>query len=448
MFKTIAQYCLYGALLSVLIVATGTFFPFIGGKYYFFRTCVGLAGIATVLWWGFEAPAGEFKKRFDAIKRHPVFLGLSLFVAAFCLAAILADNPHGAIWSNFERGEGAFQMVHYYAWFFLAALLFDTLEKWRMALWVSLAAGVGMILYGVLAAAGQPGFIGPYGADKFNLIKELFGPGNRFQGSLGNPAYVAPYLMFVMAYAGWLLGEAKNIWTKIAYGTLIAFFFLFFILSQTKGAFVGLIAGVAVGGLFAALKIKKARLPLLGFLGACILIYGGLYSIRGTIADKKIPGARLLDINIGADSLQTRIWTWGSAWAGFKEYPFFGWGPENFSAAFDKHFDPRHFNPNQTTETWFDRAHNILLDYLSTTGIIGTLSYLGFLGTLAWSVIRNMKQHHVAQPLLLGLMSAYFVQALALFDVLPIYINLIMVSGLVLFYSKTTMVVHRVKSNQ
>ena len=68
-----------------------------------------------------------------------------------------------------------------------------------------------------------------------------------------------------------------------------------------------------------------------------------------------LPGARLLLIDPSDAAAQTRFWAWGSAWRGFLERPILGWGPENFSTVFDKHFDARFFVPGKATETWFDR---------------------------------------------------------------------------------------------
>ncbi len=432
MFKTIAIWLLYTALFSILIVATGTFFPFIGGKYYFFRIVTEAALACTVFWWAFEAEAGELKKRFQHIRKQPIVIAVTGFVATFLLATVFAHDPHAAFWSNFERGEGGFQMLHYYTWFVLAVLLFDTVKAWKEVFIASIIAASGMILYGVLAAYGQPGFIGPYANSKNTPLGDIFS-GNRFQGSLGNPAYVAPYLMFAMFYATWLFLETKDIVRRFGYALLTGFFFLFFILSQTKGGFIGLAVAVIFGLLFIALKNKKTRIPAIGVLLAGMIVYGGLYSIRKTLTEKDIPGARLVDISFSSDTLQTRVWTWGSAWRGFKERPLFGWGPENFSAVFDKYFDTRHFNPNQSTETWFDRAHNVLFDSLAETGFIGFLGYLGMIGTLIWIALKkggvatadmfSKNSHSIAHALLVMLPVGYFVQALALFDVLPIYIN-------------------------
>ena len=61
----------------------------------------------------------------------------------------------------------------------------------------------------------------------------------------------------------------------------------------------------------------------------------------------------------------------------FKERPIFGWGPENFSIALEKHYLPQF-------EVWYDRAHNVFFDYLTQTGILGLLSYLGIFATFYW----------------------------------------------------------------
>jgi O-antigen ligase len=446
MFKNIAIAALYVGLVSVVVVATSTFFPFIGGKYYFFRIATDIALAATVLWWAFEAPAGELKKRITMLMKNPVWIAVSVFVGSFIISALLADNPHGAWWSNFERGEGGFQMIHYYAWFVLMVLLFDTLRQWRIAFMISIGAAVGVIGYGVLAAAGQPGFIGPYAGSQNSVWKDIFSA-NRFQGSLGNPAYVAPYLMFAMTYAGWLLMEEKNKWGRVGYGLLGVLFFIFFILAQTKGAFVGFGAGIVVGLLYLAVTNQKVKRIAIAVLVVSVLMYTGLLTIRKSLIEKNVPGARLLDISFGADTLQTRTWTWQSAWEGFKERPVFGWGPENFSTVFDKHFNKNHFDPNRNTETWFDRAHSVVFDYLAETGIVGLVAYISMVVVIIKFILVDIKERlqavfkqdttiKIAQALLLSAMVAYIVQALALFDVLPIYINVFLVAAFVAYLSQ------------
>ena len=119
MFLKLSKFFIYLSVFSVVIVLTSTFFPFIGGKYYFFRVCVELALIFFLLFWAFEAQGREILDRFRKISREPLFIATSLFVLFYLLASIFAYNSHAAFWSNYERGEGGFQMFHYYIFFVL-----------------------------------------------------------------------------------------------------------------------------------------------------------------------------------------------------------------------------------------------------------------------------------------------------------------------------------------
>ena len=438
---------LYISVFSVLIVMSSTFFPFIGGKYYFFRFSIELALIFFFFWWAFEAKAGEALAKLKRVYEKPLFVAVSLFVLTFLLASIFANNPNGAFWSNYERGEGGFQMLHYYAFFTLAVMLFEKKEDWEMMFMVSLVASVSMILYGVIANFGLVrNFIGPNKAGQSpdvawrNLMEA------RFQGSLGNPAYVAPYLLFSIFYAAylWCARKIKNAKVNASvWGALIAAFLFFFLLSQTRGAFLGLGVAVLVFLVYSAFSIRKIRKWILISLAAVVLVGGGLVYFKDSPLVKRIPGSRIFEISFSEDTVSTRLWTWGSAWNAFKEKPILGWGPENFSAAFDKYFDSRHFVPGKNSETWFDRAHSVVFDYLAETGILGLLGYMSIFIVFYWEMwktrVRKGAPDKEVGPALIraamiGLPAGYFVQGLVLFDVLPIYLNLFLFFGFAFYY--------------
>jgi hypothetical protein len=495
---------LHISLLSVVIVMTSTFFPFIGGKDYFFRFSVELALVFAVLWWAFEAEDGALMRRFRNIVKKPLFIAVSAFVLAVLLASAFAYDPHAAFWSNYERGEGGFQMLHYYIFFTLLVFLFDKREDWRMFFKTALVSSVLMILYGVFADSGwASNFISQYqgGGGPTGWWQRLVG--GRFQGSLGNPAYVAPYLIFSIFYTMYLWGTSKfsNKWISGAlYGCLAAIFFFFFMISGTKGAFVGL--GVAV---YASLVLlgyleRKYRWFSLGSIAILTVVGGMLVQHKTSAFVQALPGGRMFDLPVGGlllvgfgvaaialaaliefarekkvlwkvlgvltalfvivmffgggskimsklsdQTTNTRFWTWGSAWKGFVERPILGWGPENFSPVFDKYFDPRHYIPGQNTETWFDRAHSIYFDYLAETGILGFLSYLSIFFVVLWGLIKSIfRNAHspFAKSLLVGLPLGYLVQGVAIFDVLPMYINLF------LFFAFAYFILHEDKEER
>lgn len=440
MLLKLAKLFLYVSLFSVIIVLPSTFFPFIGGKYYFFRVSVELALIFFLLGWAFQASPGEVKKRVQKISRQPLFIAVSAFALVYLLASLFAFDPQAAFWSNYERGEGGFQMVHYYIFFALLVTLFKEKKDWQWAFRLSLIAALLMIGYGVFANLEVGKFISPYrGTAPEGAWAKLIS--TRFQGSLGNPAYVAPYLMFSMFFALYLWFEKawKNkIVQGLIYGGLSAIFLFFFALSRTRGAFLGLAAAILVFLIYLILKSAKIRKWAAIALASFTVLVGIAWYYHQTPFIQSLPGSRIFEINLSNRDVQTRFWTWNSALKGFLERPVFGWGPENFSAVFDKHFDPRHYIPgNESAETWFDRAHSIIFDYLTETGILGFLSFFGIFGVFFWLFFKktridannrlintNNNQSAVLNGLLLAAPVGYLVQGSFLFDVLPIYLPL------------------------
>ena len=446
---SLSKFFLYLVPLVVLFVAPSNFFPFIGIKYYLFRTFVSFSLICVLIYWAFEDKENKIIKDLKEVFNRPLVKITTIFVFIYVLASLFAYDPQSAFWSNYERQEGGFQMLHYWLFFILLNLLFKTKKDWTRLFMVSIIAGTGMVLYGIFSIILPENFFGPYtslmqGTSNPGFWSMLLNKSIRFQGSLGNPAYVAPYLMFIIFYTLYLWWDKKirinsrSFW----YLFLVLFFTLFFVLSQTRGAFLGLIAGIFAFLIYLILSNKNLKKA--GILGMVILIIlGGIvYFYRNSNFIQNLPGSRFLQISFKERTAQTRFWTWQSAWKGFKERPILGWGPENFPAVFDKYFDQRHYLVNTPSETWFDRAHSVVFDYLAETGILGLLSYLGiyvvfylifFRLIKIYNELKNKKNLSKDLPndlqwnLLFSILIAYFVQNLIIFEVLPMYLNFFLV---------------------
>jgi len=432
-FERIAKWYLYISIFSIIIVMNSIFFPFIGGKDWFFRFAIELALSCMVLWWAFEANKGDAKKRIVALFKKPLVIVVTVFAAVFELATIFSYNFQAAFWSNYERGEGGFQMLHYYLFFLLLVLIFTDEKEWKNFFRFSLVSAVLMILYGVAGNFSVPGFIGPYAGVTvptgwWNQLIQ-----GRFEGSLGNPAYVDPYLIFSMFFAAylWIASKIEGKLTTLkswGYGILIAAFLFFFVLGQTRGAFLGLAAGIFVLFLYMIFS-NKGKLRKWGAiaLGIMIVLGLGLYAVRNNPIVQKLPEGRLLQISLSDATAQTRFWVWGEAWQGFLERPVLGWGPENFTPVFDKFFNPNFYVPGQNTQTWFDRAHSVFFDYLTETGALGLLSYLAIFVVLYWEFFKNAHKNAPSQlqkGMIVALPVAYLVQGVAIFDVFPMYVSL------------------------
>jgi len=433
MLQQISRSLLYAVPLALVAVFPSTFFPFIGIKYFIFRGLVTLAAVAIVGGWALEEEPLSLKERFWPVLRSPIGIGFMVLTSVLLLATAFAYDPVVAFWSNYERAEGAFQFLHYLLFFVLAAGVLTERKHWKAIMTTSIIASVLVALYGVFSAVDSSAFIGPYGAlqDAGTLGRLL---GERFQGSLGNAAYVTAYYLFIAGFIVWLWAGASTRLRSALYAVPgLLFTGIFFVLSGTRGAFLGAVAGIFVAALFYAWREPRYRRWILGVLAVGVLAFGGLLALRNNPTVAQLPGARFLQLDITQVTAQTRLWTWGSALKGGLERPILGWGPENFSVVFDRHFDTRHFDPGQNSETWFDRAHNIVLDYLVSAGFLGVLAWIAFVILLFVQVRRAIRANTLRpaqEAVLVALPVAYLVQSLFLFDVLPIFMNLALVAAL------------------
>jgi O-antigen ligase len=438
-FFKVSKFFVYVTLFSVIFVNTETLFPFIVTKYVFFRLAVGLALTSFLLGLLFNNQHKSAEVSINQRLKSPLVIAVSLFVFVYLLAGFFGFNPHNSFWSNFERGEGGFQMLAFYVFFLLLVLLFREKRDWLGLFKASLVVAVLMILYGFLAAAGIKGLIG--------VPLEV---GYRFQGSLGNTAYVGTFLLFSLFYAFYALsggfGKIKSRSGKAVLLLLIVLFLVIIWLTQSRGPFLGLGAGLVAFLLFWGFGgSKKAKTASVSILLVAAALAGSLYTVRLSPVMQELGLTRFFNIRPDSLSVQSRIWTWNTAIEGFKERPILGWGPENFGRVFDKHFDTRHFIPGEPSETWYDRAHNVFFDYLVAAGILGLLAYVGIFVVFylqffkktrihtddkqihtdkSVSISQNQHKSVVANALIFAMPIAYLVQGLVIFDVLPIYINL------------------------
>lgn len=396
----LSKILIYLSLLSVILVSPILLFPFIVWKFVMFRF---LIGSATILF--LASILSGFIPKWERLK-HPLTIAVSLFVAWLGVSTWTAFDSHIAFWSNFERGEGFLQFIFLYALFLISLLSFEKKDFIR-GLWVSVIAMGGVIGYGILAHFSLVGVPSTIGAEV------------RFFGSLGNPIYFGAYSLFIFGFMAYLWNESTwKFLTRPVLGILGFIYFSFFWLAQARASFFGLVAGLLVVGMIGLYKRfgNYVFLGLAGILFTLLLIFG---SFNHVIQEQKLSLLRVFSFDINSSSVSTRIFTWEAAIRGVIDRPLFGWGLENFSYVFDKYYDSRHLIPGQNSDTWYDRAHNVYLDYAVAGGIPALFAYLGILGVIIWLYVKK----RFALPLLF-IPIAYFTQGLAGFDVLPISIML------------------------
>jgi tetratricopeptide (TPR) repeat protein len=107
-----------------------------------------------------------------------------------------------------------------------------------------------------------------------------------------------------------------------------------------------------------------------------------------------------------------------------------GYGYENYNIAFNKYFNPLIYR-DAGSQIWFDRAHNVVFDILVTSGILGMIAYGAMYGLAlasAWKCARRDDPFvRVSGGIVLGLVTAHFLQNFFVFDILATYVPLMLV---------------------
>lgn len=227
--------------------------------------------------------------------------------------------------------------------------------------------------------------------------------GNRIGGTLGNAIFFGSYLTLSIGIIAAKLSDEKKYsawWIFSATSIALAGVSLFF--TQTRGPLLGLFAGIVVSlaAYFFATKPYKKAIAV-GFVSVCALAI----AIALFAFNKKI---------VTPTTITTRLYNWNMAWHGVVDRPIFGWGPESFSLAADKYFEPK-LAEYSIAETHADKPHNYFLEIAVTSGLVGLVAYLLWLAC-AFDAARTARFAPPEFAALLGTLVASAVQNASSFE--------------------------------
>jgi O-antigen ligase len=147
---------------------------------------------------------------------------------------------------------------------------------------------------------------------------------------------------------------------------------------------------------------RQALKPVTLISGAIFLVVVSLYAIDHTVGlpvalgcENQTTSARLTQLASattgGASpgfSFNLRLASVKAGLLGFAERPLFGWGPENFGYVFGCYADATIFKHGSFVQ---DKAHNQVVEELTTKGIIGAAAFLFMWAALALALLRRRR---------------------------------------------------------
>jgi O-antigen ligase/tetratricopeptide (TPR) repeat protein len=396
-------------------------------------------------------------------QRSHLALLATVFVGWIFLADAFAVAPMKAFWSNFERMEGFFLIVH--LWFYGAMLgsLFINRQWWRRYIITSLIAsalvvafaGMQLIISDLAFPVSKP--YATYIAPHLTMNITCYGSpatlaqclqthftieqgGNRLDSTIGNAIYLAVYVavhffLALFVLMDWRRAKWQNRTAKIwAFGgvSLLALSYLIVLwFTGTRATQIGFMAAWLVMGVGAAVWARKPEQKRLRYAGiaivvAVVVLVGGFFALRKTaFVQNNLVLSRLAAVSLFETSSQARGFIWPMALRGSLENPVLGWGQEGFNYVFNSDYDPHMWRHEQ----WFDRAHNVFLDWLVAAGYPGFLLYIALYVMVFALVVRS---HEPLQYKLLitGLLTVYTVSNMSVFDNLSSYLMFTMLIAL------------------
>ncbi|MDP3741435.1 MAG: O-antigen ligase family protein [bacterium] len=395
-------------LIAPIFVDNGYFFPFISTRVFLFRPAVQILLLAYLL---LNAISADYRPRVNSGT-----LSVGIFIVIAFVSSLLGSDFERSFWGDMERGEGLLLWLHLLALLIVLTGTFrDNKKIWLGFLDFSIIVCVILGFFGLAQALRLP-FV-------------LIGSGARVDATFGNAAFFATYLLFHLAFSVFLFGERRSLWARGWYAIAGLLFAYLIVATQTRGAVIGLVVGILFGSILYAIKrrkdqkVRRASLAVVALVFVSVL---GLYFLRNSSFVQNSPFRRLTRISLSERTAETRLATWKAAFQGWQEKFVLGWGMENFQEVFNKNFPPIIYE-DEGSQVWFDRAHNVILDRGTTTGILGLLAFLGiFLFPLYHFLRRTLRepQELWAAIIFSSFLIAYLVQNFFIFESINVYIIL------------------------
>jgi putative inorganic carbon (hco3(-)) transporter len=353
-------------------------------------------------------------------KKTPLDLPIIFFVFSQLISTIFSIHPHTSWLGYYSRFNGGFFSTLSYVVLFYA--LVSNLKKKDLGGFFlsALISTLGVSIWGILEHFGHS--FSCYivsGGQTFGVDCWVQKVQERVYASFGQPNWLAAYVITLFPVSFVIATQTKLPTLKRIFFVLTTLaLFLVLIYTKSRSGIMGLVFGfgiLGVGGFLLYLKNKteiltKINIYLIGFflilLSGTALITGteftpSVSSLLNSQKESVEPAQNdLKQVSVvnrleegGTDSGEIRKIVWTGALNIWKRYPIIGSGVETFAYSY---YQDRIREHNDVSE-WdflYNKAHNELLNYLATTGLVGLLTYLSMFVVLALITLKILSQKH------------------------------------------------------
>lgn len=290
-----------------------------------------------------------------------------------------------------------------------------TLGRWEWLVFGLVLAGVANAVIGIYQFFGGSGALSLLINERFFRAFGTFGQPNPFGGFMGLLAPIAimtTYGYLMRAWGSWQLRRAVAPVTLLQigfYATAAGLLILGVLLSWSRGAWLGF----AASGVALAFALPRKLWRSLALLTTLIAIVGVLWftgrlptaivervnsAVTEMVASPDVRGVTVTNTNY---AIVERLAHWQAAFNMARAHPWLGVGLGNYEAAY----------PQFRLLAWplpLGHAHNMYLNMLGETGLVGLMSYVALWLSIAWLTWRTRRHpDELARSVAVGLLGTW-----------------------------------------
>jgi tetratricopeptide (TPR) repeat protein/O-antigen ligase len=323
--------------------------------------------------------------------RTPIVAPVLLVSAVYLFASLFSVDPRASWLGGHNRLQGTYTWSAYLVLFLaIVAVVRNRIQLDRLLFAVVLPS-LPVGLYALLQKLSSP-------ERKLDPMPWLGDTSKRVASTMGNSIFVSAYLILTVPITLVLLARAMRdldedesntaVLRVSAYLVMLAMQLLTVVLSQSRGPFVGLLAGLSfLAIMWAAHRSRRATLAIVGLMAAVVAFFV-VFNLPGSpLAPlRKVPYVGRLGQVFETDSGtgKVRVLIWRGAAQLVSSDPvrlLIGYGPESMQVAYNKFYQPELANIESRNASP-DRSHNETFDVLVNTGLIGLVAYLLLFATI------------------------------------------------------------------
>lgn len=338
----------------------------------------------------------------------PFILLFSFLVLSLPASADITTSWFG----SYDRQDGLISWLFYGLWTLLLVLHLNCYPKSETAgkiesfFRVISLSGLVVSAYAILQIIGWD----------FVTWAEPASVTGRAISFLGQPNYLACWLILVMPFTAYLILKSQDDIDRVFWGIVFIAELVALLMTGSRAVFFIFLL-VSVFWLIWFLSRKK----ILSRRNLLVIILSGLAVVGlflGFLAiSNKARLEEFTDFKKGSAAVRLELWKTGVQ--AYLKKPWLGYGLENQPEAY-VHYYKSDWALYARPDTYSDRAHNLILDILLTSGVIGLLFFSYFIYWIFSNLIKALKdkKYHDLSAFLLWSLTVYLVSLLFNFSVI------------------------------